>query len=248
MANSPSQSEADIKRWTKRRFGFGVVDVELTDDSLDDAIDSAKRWFSSYVGQEAIALLTVPPSGGEVDVPDDVETVTEVVFENRNQNFINIFDWADVELSPIGYGAYYGSPSGSYSYLVQAQQYIEQGQKIISADRDWEWVRPTRKLRLFPTNETGGRGIGNKAVIRYLRNTVDLAELYQYEYDLVRRYSYAEAMETLGYIRTKFASLPSASGEVTLNGDLLVSNAEGIKLALSEEIKLKRRPAGFFAW
>ena len=75
-----------------------------------------------------------------------------------------------------------------------------------------------------------------------------MAELYQYEYDLVRRYSYAEAMETLGYIRTKFASLPSASGEVTLNGDLLVGNAEGIKLALTEEIKLKRRPAGFFAW
>ena len=248
MTLNRTQNDADIKRWIKRKFGFGTVDVELTDDQLDDCIDESKKWFAGVIGQEGMALLNIQQTGGEFDVPDDVQAVTEVIFEDRNQDFINLFDWADIELSPIGYGTYYGSPSGSYSYLVQARQYLEHGRKIIGADRDWEWDRTSRKLRLFPARDVGGTGIGTKAVIRYQRNTINLEELYDYEYSMVRRWAWAESMETLGYIRTKYSSLPSASGEVTLNGDTLLANANEIKFALRDEVKVKRRPAPFFAW
>lgn len=240
----PPQSEADIMKYIRRKLGGGIVDVELTEEHLKDASGDALSWWHTYVGQLRNHQMSISPGGGAFDVPDDVESIVEVVFQDNNSDFLDLFDWADVELSPIGYGSYYGSPSGSYSYLVQSRQYVEQGRRIIGADRDWEWDRQDRKLRLYPTN--GTVGIGTQIRFKYLTNELDLGKLHTWEYDLVRERAFAEAMESLGYARTKYSEWPSATGSVTLNGDTLLANADNIKQSLDEKIKTLRPPVGFF--
>jgi hypothetical protein len=53
----------------------------------------------------------------------------------------------------------------------------------------------------------------------------------------IRRYTLALAKEMLGYVRSKYSSLPIPNAEITLNGDQLVSAAEAEKQELIEELK-----------
>lgn len=244
------QSEKDIKQYALRKLGFGVVDIELTDAMLSDCIVDAKRWFATYIGQLKETTITIAPSGGAFSVPDDVEFVTNVVFQDMH-DFEDYFDWADIDLSPLAFGGSFGvgpnsAMSTDYSYILQLRQYFEMGKRIIGTDQDWEFNRETRKIEVYPS-----RGVvdhGTIAVIKYLTNDPDVALMNLYEYDMVRKWAYAEAMEYLGNIRTKFAEWPSSTGSVALNGDTLLANADSLKSALTDKVRALRKPVGFFAF
>ncbi len=238
------QSDTQITNFIKRRFGDGVVGVELTADQLDDAIDEAKRWYMSLIGQEKYYILTIDSSGGAHAMPADCQAVTEVSFDTRTATLYDQFDWAGVELGPLNYNTTGGGPGGGYSYLVQSMQYREDAKTILGVDRDWYWDVAQQKLILFPSS---GTNIGTKCAVRYLTTSIDVSSLNGYEFNLVRRYAFASAMEILGYIRTKYADVPSAMGTVTLNGDTMLSNADMIKDDCAEKLKALRPPTPAFA-
>ena len=64
---------------------------------------------------------------------------------------------------------------------------------------------------------------------------------------MVRRWALAQAMESLGYIRSKYADGPSATGTISLNGTDLIANADQIRAELGEQILSMKPPAHFFA-
>ncbi len=241
-----SRTIESIKRYIKRQLGEPIVDVELEDENLFDAIEEAMLWWNGIVGLLKYAQMDINPNGGEFDVPDDVQEVANVYFGTVRDRILDVFDWAGVELAPIGYGSYFSTPSGAYSYIEQWQIYLEEGRKIVSVDPDWEYVRSTRKLRLFPGGQGGTGSLGTEILIRYETNTLDTAQLHHYEFDMVRRYALAHAMENLGHIRSKWVAVPSAQGETSMNGDILLSNAETIKGDLEERAKSYRQPPEFF--
>lgn len=248
-AQNHVQSDAEIRKWVRRKLGLGIVDVELTDEQIDDALLDAKMWFNAVIGQEKATEIDIPPKGGEVDVPADCQAVVEVIFERNRSEYLQMFDWADVEMAPIGYGTYYGSPSGSYSYITQWQQYIEQGRKIISVDRDWGYDRAKRKLHIWPIDDDQrGAGLGNKALIYYLSDDIDLSALHTYEYDLVRKMTLAESMITLGNARSKFLSLPTSGGEQSLNGDALIASGGELRDQINEKAQFLRPPVPFSSY
>lgn len=53
----------------------------------------------------------------------------------------------------------------------------------------------------------------------------------------IRKYMLAVSKEILGYIRSKYASLPIPDGEITLNGESLLSSAKEEQDALKAELK-----------
>ena len=53
----------------------------------------------------------------------------------------------------------------------------------------------------------------------------------------IRRYSLALCKEMLGYIRSKFSSIPIPGNEITLNGADLISQAQTELTALRDELK-----------
>lgn len=53
----------------------------------------------------------------------------------------------------------------------------------------------------------------------------------------IKKYAYAVAMETMGYIRSKFDTVPIPDNEVGLNGDSLISAGQEAKAELVEELK-----------
>ena len=246
-----AQTDQDIKDYVSRRLGSGVVGVELTDDQLVDAITDSKMFFQTYIGQQKVHKLSGISSGGEYDMPADCDSVVDVAWDIRGSDLYDRFDWAGVELGPLNYGMYGGyrsdgSIGGGYSYLIQAINYRDQAKRVLGLDRDWIWDHAKQKIVLFPSGSEG-RGIGTDAEVRYLVKEVDLSLLRPYEYNLLRKYSLGEAMEILGFIRTKYNDLPSASGNISLNGDNLLSKSEEIKMDVLEKLKTLRPPAPFFA-
>lgn len=250
LAQQIQDQKADlIKKYIKRRLGEPIVDVELEDDHLNDSIDDAKRWLSSIMGQTRIGIVNTNGSGGEFSVPDDCQEVVDVYFEEGRDKILDVFDWAGVELAPVGYGSYFSTPSGAYSYIQQWQAYLEHGKKVVGVDPMWEYDRFDRILRLYPSDgRDAGGSFGSKVAILYQTAEIDLLKLHNYEFDLVRRYALASAMEVLGYMRTKYATVPSAQGEQSLNGDTLLGNAEALRTELTDKAKGLRRPPDFHAY
>lgn len=237
-----SQSIQDMKDFITRRLGDSVVAVELTDDQLQDAVDSAAMLYQQIIGSYEYVEVNLDGSG-EYAMPADCFIVCDVHFDISRGDIYESFDWAGVELGPMSFGMYGGyrdssGAGGGYSYLIQAMNYRDQAKRILNVEEDWFWDRERRLLCL-----TGSKS-GSKVAVRYQTVNVDWAAVYPHEYGLFRQWALSEAMLTLGQIRTKYGTLPSAQGDLSLNGDMLKSEADGIQMNVMERIKMIRPPMG----
>lgn len=236
-----SRTKANVSSWIYEELGRGVVDVELTSEQVDRAIDAAMNWWQTFVGQCKATMLVLTGSN-EYDVSligNDVDSIVEVVFEGYSDDIWNMFKWADVEVNLYDH-AY--SPHGGYSAVLQYMQYREMSRQIMSADRDWEWDRGRGKLILTPRPSAGTR-----ASVVYISRSVELEYLTNYEFDIFRKYAKSQAMQTLGAIRRKYAGLPSATGEFTLDGDALYAEGRDLEKDMEEKAMQLEEPVGFFA-
>lgn len=235
-------NEAQVKEWVCRRLGSGTVNVELTDEQLDDSIMDAKIWWQSWVGQCKGILFTLTGSTEyAVDtIADDVDSVVDVAFEVSGHSLTDYFKWADVEVSP--YQWIYGGGGGGYSALLQYTQYREMARQIAGADQDWTFERGRRVLVLTPRPNAG-----STILVNYISRNVDLTYLENHEMFIFRRYALAQAMKTLATIRMKYSGKPSATGEFTMDGDALYANGEALEQDTEEKARLLQAPVGFFA-
>ena len=235
-----AQDINSILEYVKIRMGEGVVAVELTDGQIMLAIEDAKMWYCTYMSQLR-SYVTVIPATNQLTMDEECDLVVDVIFENNQA--IDIFKWAGVEFNL--YDPLHSSGNDSlYSDYVQNLQYWETGRRIFSSDDDWDYEEYYKKLRFFPTNNYRS---GSNVMIVYQVGAeyLDILKMRTKEYNLLRQYSYAQAMETLGWIRTKYSELPSATGSLNLNGDTLLVNSETLKITLSEQIQKIREPIGF---
>lgn len=229
----------DIKDYIRNRLTFPGVSLELDDVTLDAAIMAATGWFQSHIGQEGQFIIDNMMPSTAYSVPEDCYYVTDVIFtENRTDHYTG-FDFADVQLSPPGFAGYGSSLGymGNYSDFLSLLQYRKMGLRILSSDTDWTFDRITMKLYFSPNSGPGG-----KVLYRYMKSVLDLNKLNPYEYWIFREYSMAQAMLTLGFGRSKYASLPGSEGDVSLNGDALIGQAEMMRADCEEKIKTMKKP------
>jgi hypothetical protein len=231
-------TDNDIRDYVRRKFGDGVMCVELTDEQIDDALLRAKMWLSQWIPTEK-AIIVPLTIDTEYTMPTDCQDVVEVVYSQNTERIFDAFRWAGIELGVMD--LVYPMPGGGYSELVQRLQTLELSKMVTSAERTWQWDRVRRKLILSPQGADG-----EIVMAFYVSDTFDSSKLRNYEMQLLLDYTFARSMETLGYIRTKFMELPSASGAITLNGDTLLANAMTLLSELEERARRLVRPAQFF--
>lgn len=239
--DSNTRSRTKLKEWIRRKLGCGVINVELTDDQLDDALVEAEEYWQMWVGvvkSKDMALgssVAIPAT----DIAEDVDSVVDVYFEATQETLGNYFGWAGVEFNPV---QMYSGGGGGYSSLVQYFQYMEDAKRTLSSDWDWNWDRSMRVLTLSPSDMSSG----TKYRVVYLSREVDYSFLATYEWSLFRDYAHAKAMRTLAAIRMKFADKPSATGGFTMDGDAMWANAEAMEIMIEEKMRNMQRPTGFF--
>lgn len=252
-------TEDAVKKWILRQLGEPVVDVELVDAHLNDALDEAKLQFGMLMGQRRLFQIDVNTNKTEYQLPTDIYQVIEVVLPasffdtltDTEDQFSLAYhflfgQWLNTPLQHIGgAGSSYGT-SGSYrnqypySDLLQRLQYLETIERIWGADRDWEYVQETHTLRIMPPPQPSGKAhiIGHSHLID-VEAFVDPTDIW-----LFRQWSLAEAMTILGNMRSTIDSWPMGGGDKALNGDRLLDRALEIKADLTERFKELRKKAG----
>ncbi len=229
----------EVKGWIKRKLGDGWVNVELTVEQIEDALEDALLWWSSRMGWYSEGTLTVAPGKVEYDlssVDPEVLEVVNVWFPDHSMiDFAGAYaGFFDLDGFPYGdYPFRSLSGGGSYFSLVQWMQTHDMGSKILSADDDFIYRKQTKKLLLTPSPRKGGTLIYQYST-PFKQGYMSMVPL-EHQY-LIRRYALAEAMETLGRVRGKYSSLPAADGDVSLDAGDLLSAAENEKQRLEEEI------------
>lgn len=237
-------TEDALGQWILRRLGAPIWPIQMCQEHIDDAIESAKRWFSSKKG--LIARYTIRTSSGvpDYDLCDDVDTVLDVSVSQNRMDLSLVFSPNSLPDERIPYDVFAagGASGGLYSSYVQTMQYTEMAKRILSAEFEWrhDRGRDYNKLYIAPTPREAQVLIVDAKIGRF-----SIATLTERDHELIKRYAYAFAMRDLGYFRSTLSEYPGAQGSVTMNGDRLIDESKEMLEKLDEEIILTAGPTGF---
>lgn len=230
------------------RLGAPVVCVELTMDHLDMIFEATWRWWVDNIGGVP-KLVTKQHTTHEqrIQLDPDIEEVVDVYFQQRFP-----FQMYFPELFDSGYPWSFMYPSRDrdmnsitndimpMSGLLQVFQKLEESERILSADRDWDYDNYSRILTLYPYDASGGT-----IIVKALSSDLRLELLTKAEQRFLVDWAYAQALEILGNIRSKFDSYPVPNGERSLNGSDLIQRAQEMKEKLEEKAFERFKP---FLW
>ena len=119
--------------------------------------------------------------------------------------------------------------TGFYSTLYQVSQYNEMSKRILGADFNW-FVLENKKLMISPKPN------GGTIFLEYKTAVTDITVLTERDHDFIKRYALMWVKKDVGRIRSKYDSMPSAQGRVTLDGVRLLMEAEEELKVLNKEI------------
>ena len=228
-----------LAAWVMRRLGAPQLKVELTREDIEDAIEEAKRWFAAKKGLQKTTTIQVQANTTDYTLPVDVDVVLDVAFPGRQTDFSRLIDPLALLDQYIPYHLFPQAKTGGlFSTYYQSLQYLDMAKRIIGAEADWSQQGTT--LQLFPEpTETG------TLILFYKTNDFKITELSERDHDLVKRYTLAFAKLKLGRVRSKRVTVPEAQGQITLDGERLLNEANEEIEKLTEELALSGYPMGF---
>jgi len=237
--NTKLMDEAALGQWILRRLGAPVWCVELTQDHINDAIKSAVDWFTAKKGAFKLGHFTLVSGQPMYCLPDEVEIILDLFFPAPESDISLIFSPYLLLDEKVPYDVFAAPQSvGLYSSYTHTLQYIETAKRVLSAEMDWE--QRGRQVWITPVPKQVG-----KCIYEYKSCVFNIQQLPYRDHYLIKNYALAVAMRDLALIRGKFASFPTAQGDQSLNGDVLLSEANAMLEKLNEEIMLTGYPMKF---
>lgn len=223
-------TEAEIQAYVLRRLGSGVIDVELTQEMMDDVITDTKRWFGFRLGQKRAIQIPLTTATNVYILEPDVTEVLDVYLPTAHFPAVDTDDFSYTYSLLFGQWRSPGASPMPYSDLVQRLQYLNVSKKIFSADREWTYDRDTRELLIMPRPSI----VGNMIVMVWTRD-IDTRQFGPEDENLFLRYSLAHAKTFLGEIRSKWDNIPMVGGDKGMNGERLLEEAEKEKEQLEKD-------------
>jgi len=227
-----------LGKWILRRLGAPIWKVELTQDHLDDAIESAKRWFAAKKGLFRLAEFRTINNRPDYPLPDDCDFIIDLAFEQSAQDISTIWSPFLLMEEEIPYDVFAAPQSiGLYSSYVQSIQYIEQAKRITGSELDW--FQRDRHVYISPTPSTNRR-----IIYLYKTSIFAINQLSERDHELIKRYALAKAKQDLGRVRSKW-DFNAAQGTAPIDGDRLLDEARDEIEKLEEDIILAGYPMHF---
>lgn len=241
------------RKWIWGMLGYPIIRVELSEEMVTECINMAIDRFMYYQTPEPDwAYATLGTMSYELDLADmktregtPVSITKHQVIEVAYQPYNDLF----AQLTGSGmdfFLTYYmqGSGGSFLSDFYMALGYKDDMERTLGINPSYEFLSHLQPnglvkdvVRLYPRPQNAVK-IG----VKYNRT------LTQVEVDThtwIRKYALAWAKEQLGEIRSKFSSLPSPTGETTLNGSSLKAEAQQEKEALMTELIGLTEPLSF---
>ena len=232
------------RQWIWSSLGYPIVRVELTETMVTECIDMAidkfmyyqtpkPDWGYGYIGagtSELDLAQLKDSTGAALSIKKD--QVIEVAYQPYNDIFSNLTGaGTDFFLT------YYiqNSGDGFLSDFYMTLAYKDDMERTMGINPTYEFLShllPSglikEVVRLYPRPDNSVK-IG----VKYSRPLTQ-AEVDNYTW--IRKYALAWAKEKLGRIRSKFGTMPSPTGETSLDGPTLLSESMQEKTDLITEL------------
>jgi len=235
-------NEEELKQYILRRLRRAFLQVELTEDDLDDALDQARRWFAAKKGVKKNVLADFFSGTTQYaldDITNDIDTVLDVSFPVPAMDISLIFSPYILQDEKVPYDVFAAPSSmGLYSSYTQTIQYVATAKRILNAEADWR--QEGRDLIIFPIPKNNGQ-----MRIEYKSHNFTIEQLSERDHDLVKRYALAFAKRDVAETRSKYAGFPGAQGETTLNGAAMKQEVQAELETLEKEIAQSAYPMGY---
>lgn len=219
--------EADFNAEMQTALGGNLVDVELTADDFTYAFNKAKRTYIQKGNNNQnrdFHVLNIVADQREYDIPSDIHTIRALVRPSSTLSASDPFSNAIIQdifsNQTQGYG-------GLLAYELSAQL-VEMVNKYSVHEAEYIHDTINSKLKLTKTPLTDATWF----IDAYSGLTDE-----QYRDNLwIQDWTLSELKIILGRAYSKFSSLPSPSGESSLNGDILIQEGKEEQRMLLEQI------------
>jgi hypothetical protein len=228
----------NIMRIVRNQLGYPTVTVELTDAQIDVCVQNALETFrqrSSMSVYRTCFFLDIQPFNQHYVLSNKAVGFNKVVDVMAGYRFTSAF-----LSSAMGAGVYgqvvlqHLYNMGTFDLLSYhiVSQYVEQLEIMFATRLTFVWDANTRKLSFHQSFTRPERILLDVT----LEKTEQEIFLDRYAKRWIQQFALAEAMDILAQIRGKYASLPGASGNVTLNALDLRTQAKDIRDMLYTEL------------
>jgi hypothetical protein len=228
-----------ISDWVRSQLGYPVVDVELTNKQIDEAIDFALetiRQRTSIAYQRSAFFLDIKPGYQHYKLTDRTCGFHKVVTVMSAHRFTSAF------LSTAHGSGVYGQivlqhlyNMGTFDLLSYhlVSEYVEQLEHLFATRLVFHWNESERVLSFYQSFSVPERVLLDVTIERTEQSILKDRWIRTW----TKRYSLMKSMETLAQIRGKYAALPGAGGGVSLNAADLMTKATELKEELDMEIE-----------
>ena len=236
------KSKNELKEYIKRRLGYPVINVEITDEQLEDVINETIEKFIevAYPGiQLRLGRLKTEDGKMEYDMPYEVAAVVKVFGKGE------------------GGGGMMAAPFGMRVAMAQSlenvyfqkldlisielmMEYIETLGVMFYRGTEFDYNTMTKKLYLFKNPGDGELGL------LFYEYVSEEDTLYIYDHRWIKKYATELARLQWGRNLMKYAGSMLPSG-LQMNAEAIISEAKEELQKLDEELETKYQlPVDFF--
>lgn len=224
-------------------LGNNKIPVEIGDAELDVCIKRALEKYSMYkpltISESYKANISQATTIDKHDLPEEVIGVRSVELIPAINGFI--LSGLQVENAlingvPVYLGA--GDLSLDIDYLNIRRQWLKVTSRQLASDPTYEVVQdPDTGIFSVYTFCTSPLFVELKATARYKNDLTNIPHYNQYWF---HKWVRMEAKKILGTIRSKYSHIPVAGGNMRLNGDQLIAEANREEAELLNELQSTR--------
>ena len=227
-----------IMDWVRSQLGYPVVQVELTQKQIDEAVDMAietLRQRTSLAYERGAFFLDVQPRVQHYRLVDRVCGWHKIVTVTSAHRFTSAF-----LTSAHGSGVYgqivlqHLYNMGTFDLLSYhlVSQYVEQLEHLFATRLVFHWNEGDRVLSFYQSFAHQERILLDVM----LERTEQSIMKDRWARTWIKRYALMRGMEILSQVRGKYATLPGAGGGVSLNAADLIAKATELREELNAEV------------
>ena len=229
------------RTWMLFRMGHPIVKVETTQANLDIAIDIAVRNFSQWCpGNEKLIIFeTVSKqiSYNLLDIVPEYIDIKEVIYNSSVTDMLLTSFLGGITTDFAFGGGQVSFSPGSYSSMVDftlLNMYNEMYLRTVGREGQGRIIGQTLHLSPPPSANV-------KCGLVYTSMMLD-QDVRRDEW--IREWALTELKLSMGSARRKYGSVPGPKGDITMDGDALITEAREDQKELRERLNEFREPYG----
>lgn len=235
-----SAARLDLIQKVKLRMGYPNVCVELKEENFQIAAENAlaefrKRADNAYTLNYVSFTLNRGQANYYLNDPrDKTNKIVEVLKIHRiNMLGISSLSAENGLYSQAFFNQLYQGSNVDILSIHLMNQLSESFERVFAGQMTFTWNEASRQLTVL-------RNLAQKQERVILEVSMEREEqelIYdRYAGKWLQDWAYAESMEILGWIRTKYGTLPGPNGGTTMNGQELLNAAATLKAELQRQI------------